>query len=181
MNRVETYTPNQEVESVDLNAIQDRALGSLKADSNNDLSALPAGMDGREWQYTTDLANATQIKVDASIDWMDRVVVAFYRGYGTSNVRPGQSNDYLYDGATLITAKGYTGKGAKDAGAVNAPTAGNPPVPAPGTSWAVQIVTNLWLYANPSDGTLWLYNATGSTIKEPNLTVLATAKTGKRP
>ena len=51
---------------------------------------------------------------------------------------------------------------------------------ASGTSWAIQLVTNLWLYIDPSDGSLKLYNDTGSTIRSPFLWFFATGDTGKR-
>ena len=183
MKRVQTYTVNQQVASAELNAIQDDAVGFLPAVSNNDLAAMPNGMQGIEWQYASDLATATEVKVDganAVASWLDRILIVFFRSYSNGNWQPGGSDDYLYDSTALTLQKGYTGGGARNATNTAAPSSGDPPVPATGVSWAVQIVTNVWLYAKAADGGLYLYNNSGSTLFKPNLTVFATADTGKR-
>ena len=54
-------------------------------------------------------------------------------------------------------------------------------MPASTTSWALQLTTNVWLYAVPTTGVLSIYNGTGSNIVVPMLLVRGTAKTGKRP
>lgn len=182
MKRVQTYTVNQQVASAELNAIQDDAVGFLPAVSNNDLAAMPNGMQGIEWQYASDLATATEVKVDganAVASWLDRILIVFFRSYSNGNWQPGGSDDYLYDSTALTLQKGYTGGGARNATNTAAPSSGDPPVPATGVSWAVQIVTNVWLYAKAAGG-LYLYNNSGSTLFKPNLTVFATADTGKR-
>ena len=96
-----------------------------------------------------------------------------------SDQEPGGVNDYVFD-YTPAFRIGYTGRGALDAGAA-APSALHPPVPASTTSWALQIATNVWLYAHPSTGVLWIYNNTGVVLRHPVLIVTATGATGLRP
>jgi hypothetical protein len=181
MKRVHNWTLNTEVASADLNTIQDRAVGLVTASLNNTLPAIIRGMDGVAWQCNTDVANGTLIAVDATIDWRDRLILAWYRGYAGTN-GPGTSGDYTYASTTLYSNIYYTGLGARDAGGVNAPTNGNVPVPAADTSWALNITAGgVWIYADPSNnGTLTLYNNSGSAVKSPNLIVFATNKTTLR-
>ena len=59
-------------------------------------------------------------------------------------------------------------------------TVGNPPVRANGSSWAVLLGVNLWLYIDASDsGKLKLFNDTGSTLRTPYLRLSGT-ETNKR-
>jgi len=183
MKRITTYTPGQQVASADLNALQDQAVGLVASSSNNHLAAMASGMQGVEWQYASDLANATEVKVEgasAVASWLDRIVIVFFRSYSNGAWQPGGADDYAYDGTTLYVQKGYTGGGARNGANSAPPSNGDPPVPASNVSWAVLITTGVWLYAKASDGMLYLYNDTGSSLRKPNLTVLATADTGKR-
>ena len=183
MNRVQTYTVNQQIASAELNEIQDNAVGTLPSDANNDLSALAGGMQGVEWQYASNLATGTEIKVDGGTlsSWIDRIVIAFFRYYPSNgNYQPGGSDDYLYDSAAIRTIKGYTGDGARNATNTAPPSNGDPPVPSTGVSWAIILDTDIWLYAKATDGALYMYNNSGATIYKPSITALATAVTGKR-
>lgn len=182
MKRINTWSGGQQVESAHLNSIQDRAIGAVAAGSNNHLSAMADGMQAVEWQYASNLATATEVKVDGTAlsSWLDRIVIVLYRGYGTANRQPGAIADYLYDSTTLYLAKGYTGNGALNLTHTAEPSNGDPPFPAGNISWATQLTTNVWLYAKASDGALYLYNDTGAAIECPNLTVFATADTTKR-
>lgn len=183
MKRITTYTPGQQVASADLNSLQDQAVGLAASASNNHLASMASGLMGFEWQYASDLADATEVKVEgASVvpSWLDRIVLVFFRSYSNGAWYPGGADDYAYDGTTLYVQKGYTGSGARNGANSAAPSNGDPPVPASNISWAVLLTTNVWLYAKATDGALYLYNATGASLRKPNLTVLATADTGKR-
>lgn len=183
MKRINTWAGGQQVESAHLNSIQDQAMGIAASASNNDLSAMASGMMGFEWQKASALVNATEVKVESAsvvASWLDRIVIVFFRGYTVANRQPGATADYLYDATTLYVAKGYTGGGARNATNTAAPSNGDPPFPAGSISWATQLTTNVWLYAKATDGALYLYNDSGADIECPNLTVLATADTGKR-
>lgn len=184
MDRQQTYAPGDQIAASDLNAIQDKAVRGSWGSVANVITSTYSTMTGAKlvhWQYGTgaELANATLCIVDDSIDWRDHVVLAFYAPMGAANEEPGAADDYGYDMAPSATRMGYTGKGAKDAGAA-APTNGNPPVPAAITSYAVEITTNLWLYADPNDYKLKLYNNTGANIRRPILWVAGMGKTGLR-
>ena len=185
MDLVQTYTVLQQVLAAELNSIQTRALGLRAADSNNDLLALPEGMLLRHWQFSGDVLTNTLTLVDGSLDYRDREVLFFWRGGTTANTRPGQANDHLYSESgsvgVLTVQDGYSGTGARDAGGVNPPSVGNPPVQASGVSWVVQIVTNLWLYCHPTTFKLLLFNNTGAAMKDPHLLMFWSEKTGKRP
>ena len=177
MERIATYTANAPITSTQLNDLQDVTVGLISGSASNVLSA--AGCDGCEWQSTANLLPSTQIKVDATRDWRDRVLTVLYYSPSGANTQPGGANDYDYDYDITSLRKGYTGRGGLDAGSAD-PTNGNPPVPAAGTSWAMEIATDIYLYANATDGSLYLYNDAG-TIKIPILSITATAPTGLRP
>ena len=179
MERIATYTANAPITSTQLNDLQDVTVGLISGAQNNVLSA--AGCDGCEWQSSAaTLVTATQVKVDGTRDWRDRVLtVAYYEPSG-ANTQPGGASDYEYDYNINKLRKGYTGRGGLDAGSAD-PTNGNPPVPAAGASWAMEIATDIYLYASTVNGSLWLFNDTAGTIKIPILSITATAPTGLRP
>ena len=184
MDAVQTYVPNQQILAAELNGIQARAVGMQRSDNFNHYAdpgtLLPEGLTSRLWLASTGVMNDTvSALIDASIDWRDRVLVVQYSAGAAVTERPGSANDYLADYA-VTTRRGYTGRGALDAGAA-APSTGNPPVPASGSSWAMKAATNVWLYAHPTTGALYVYNATGGDIFVPQILVLASAPTGWRP
>lgn len=179
MERIATYTANAPITSAQLNDLQDVAVGLVSGTNANVLSA--PGCDGCEWQSSAgSLSNGTQVKVDASKDWRDRVLTVAYYSPAGALTQPGGANDYKYDYDIPSLRKGYTGRGGLDAGSAD-PTNGNPPVPAAGTSWAMEVATDVWLYASTVDGALYLYNDTAGTLKTPILSINATAPTGLRP
>ena len=179
MERIATYTVNAQITSAQLNDLQDVTVGLISGANNNVLSA--AGCDGCEWQSSSaTLASTTQIKVDATRDWRDRVLTVLYYSPTGANTQPGGGDDYQYDYDITALRKGYTGRGGLDAGSAD-PTNGNPPVPAAGTSWAMEVDVDIYLYASTVDGSLWLYNDSLGTLKTPILSITATAPTGLRP
>ena len=107
------------------------------------------------------------------------LTVLFYAPSG-ADTQPGGANDYQYDYDIPSLRKGYTGRGGLDAGSAD-PTNGNPPVPAAGTSWAMEVDVDIYLYASTVDGSLWLFNDSLGTLKTPILSITATAPTGLRP
>ena len=176
MKRIQAYVSNQQILAAEMNSIAAASGG----DSNNTISAIGTGLDVFSWIYNAaELANATPVKVDGAMDYRDRIITVSYNIPTGSDQEPGGVNDCVFD-YTPAFRIGYTGLGGLDAFSV-APSAGKPPVPASTTSWALQVIANVWLYAHPSTGSLYLYNGTGSAIRRPTLTVHATGKTGKRP
>ena len=181
MERIATYTVNAQITSAQLNDLQDVTVGLISGANNNVLSA--AGCDGCEWQSSTaSLLTATQIKVDATRDWRDRVLTVLYFAPSGSDTQPGGTNDTDYDYEVTSLRKGYTGRGGLDAGGFD-PSNGNPPVvtSTPPGSWALKVDVDIYLYASTVDGSLWLYNDTAGTLKTPILSINATAPTGLRP
>ncbi len=180
MQAVQTYVANQQILAAELNDIQTRAAGLVTANSNNTHTTLGDGVVIVEWMYdTADFAAGTLVKIDGATDYRDRMLTVAWSVPSGSDQEPGGVNDYLLD-YDLVMRRGYTGTGALGAASV-AVSAGVPPVPASTTSWALQVIANVWLYAHPSTGSLYLYNGTGVAIRRPTLTVHATGKTGKRP
>ena len=201
MDRLVTTVLGQKVPNVLVTYLQDLTVAQRPA-QYGDLTAMTGGAEVRLWQATADLTNTSIANVDTDVvkvintgvtpntlvdsafSWYDREVFGVYRAYGGADQRPGQANDYLFDQAAPVLFWGYFGKGAL--AAASAPvTATVPPVPASGSSWAVQIgyptTTGRWLYVDPADGELKLYNDTGSTQRTPSLWLIASAPTGKRP
>lgn len=186
MKRIANYSALTPLPAADMNGIQDRAVGLVKSDaSGNDLTALADGMQGILFQMATagGLANATLIQVDAAtIDWKDRFVWGTLVRLTSDNERIGQSVDYRFGyGATITHFAGYTGLQALSNVTTGAAVSnGNPPLHdtgAGGTSWAVDITSNIHLYTQ--DSKLYLYNNSGATIY-PVLIVFASGDTGKR-
>lgn len=178
-----------------LSGAQEIMAGFRAADSGA-LSAMNGGLEGRVWQPSSALTTGNLALVSgktveyvnsatspatfttANLSWYDRVVLGFYRSVA-ANAGVGGADDSHFDNNAPVWFMGYLGKGAKDAGNNNV-TAGNPPVRASTTSWAIQVKTNLWLYVDPANDKLYLYNDTGST-ERPFLFFFATAATGLRP
>lgn len=179
--RQQTYVPNSQVLSADLNGLQDKVASlTPSSGSGNGLLGMPQGFDG-QIHCGAVWTNATVVTLDTQLDWHDRMLLCFYRDLGNINRAPGQANDYLFDANALTTAFGYTGKGAKGAAGV-AVVSGTPPVPAAGSSWAVKILSNLWVYSDPNNSQhLYVYNNTGADIAAGSLLILFSAQTGKRP
>lgn len=192
------YGPGNKVWSVELNTIQERAASALVSSAaSNDLAAMASGSVAIVWQYASTLATGNLLTIigknvvvsdgaggttTAAVSWRDRVIYsAFFRDFASVNNIPGAVNDYEYGfaGSNYSNFPGYFGNGAKDAGGANV-TAGNLPVPGAGTSWAPLVTSGLYLYVDPADDALKIYNDTGSTITAPFLHLELSAPTGKR-
>jgi hypothetical protein len=200
MNPLYTSSIGQKIPNVFIDYGQEITMAMRMAAYNEFYTAygMVGGIEARVWQLQTNSATATIDFVDedniatidtgvnpntvvsTAFDWSDRLVFGIYRGLGGANRIPGQANDYLYDAVAPTLFWGYLGQGALD-GASAQVTAGNPPVPAAGTSWAIQITTNVWLYLDATDGRLKFYNDTGALIYAPTIILFATAPTGARP
>ena len=180
----QTYVSNQQILDTELNDLCTRAVGARPADTTNQLitgTVMPNGLSELVWVMgggSNVVLAGNLAQVDTTTDWRDRVLFVQYAEL-TSGVSPGNVDDYLFDVAPIARV-GFTGTGALGAASA-AVAAGVPPVPASTTSWALQLTTNVWLYAVPTTGVLSIYNGTGSNIVVPMLLVRGTAKTGYRP
>lgn len=173
MDRLTTFSTNSVVPSATLNAMQDRAVGMRLTTqaAASELTAMAAvtgggaGLECRLWASdASGVAAADLLLIDDSADWRDRLVFVWWQNIGAANVRAAQANDYTNDGTLVVvnTRMGYLGTGGKDAGGAS-PSAGNPPVTAAG-KYRVEIATNVSLYADASNGKLYIYNANGAAI-----------------
>ena len=187
----QTYVPNQQVLAAELNDLCTRAVGASPAGftgSYNNLfrtpTLTPNGITEVFWIPAAGSVNTGGFDpVDSLIDWRDRVIVVNYVAIGAANRAFGSADDYLFDANMSVPRVAYLGTGGRTA-ALAAPSAGNPPVPAVGASWAMEILTDVWIYAAPSGarvGELQIYNNSGVDLALPLLFIRATAKTGYRP
>ena len=174
---VETWTPNLEVASADLNSIQQLLYALRAANGTNSWSSIP-GAQEVAFQSASDIADATLMLIDESIDWRDRIVRGEYLDHTTSDAYPGAANDYDFSTGTLYTFMLYTGTGGLDSGGSEV-TNGNPPTSSAG-QYAVQIFSGFWIYCDPTTGKLKIYNNTGGAKKTPTVFARCTADLGKR-
>lgn len=199
MNPLYTSSIGALVPNVFLNYVQEIGVAQRTA-AYGEFAALgtDGGIEGRLWQAQANMATATLLFVDTDstsvvntganpnalasgpFDWSDREIFGIYRALGGVTRVPGEANDYLFDAVAPTLFWGYTGLGAYSGGTTQV-SAGNPPIPAAGASWAVTIAANLWLYLDPVDGEMKIYNNTGATLDTPTLWFFATAQLGARP
>lgn len=166
MRKITDFSPSQQILDTFLDQLQDEQTGTIKADSNNDLTSLLAGFDCRIWQDRTGIASAAApVKIDASINWHDRILFGVYFNLTAAANGLGGANEYNFSALASTLFTGYTGTGGKD-GAGSDPTAGNAPVLGAG-KYLVQADSttgNVRLYSSISNNALYIYNATGGTI-----------------
>lgn len=179
MRPLNTFTTLQQIPSAFLNDFQDETMGARVADGNTEFAATTLGADTIITQTSALILNDNLAQLDASVSWLDRLVVV--NGWlFTVNQRVGQTNDYELNDPTAsvrtIMAQGYTGTGALSdttTGAVVSAT--NPPVNGVAAfrsyapvlyraSSGVSTYESVWLYAVPSTGELAIYNGTGTPL-----------------
>lgn len=176
-----TWTTNQQVESADLNQLQENAVAMRPSSgtATNSWASVLNGLQGVMFQLETDLANATVITIDASIDWRDRVLYGWTLVYGAATY-PGNGNDTNMNsgGASLYQFMLYTGTGALDAGAAVVSN-GNPPASG---YYADMGVANVSIFCDTdaAGGKLRIYNNSGAVFYTPTVFVFATQDLGKR-
>lgn len=198
MKRLQTYSALTQVTSTVLNGIQDRALSSQAANSNNAISSSVLGGESLFWQGQ--VIHGQLLKIDDYNDWRDRLVHGWGRALDVDADRVGQSSDYNLngyldpglsgsDGDLVRYFHGYTGTGAySTTGAATAVSNGNPPVNGAATvrSYYLQVAyrttntVNIAMYCDPTTGALYLYNLDASADVYVILHVFASAKTGLR-
>lgn len=180
MDRVQTYVFGSIVASTELNGIQNRAVGGEPSAQGN-LTVCNPGERVVHFEAPADLADKTLLTID-DLNWKDYVLhwTLYQKPSGSQTI--GDTNDYVWGntpGGGVTMGIAYLGLGADD-GTGNQVVNGAPPVPASGTSWAIEIATGLWLYCDGFDGFKpKLYNNTGGGIRTPYVR-LAGTKTNKR-
>lgn len=157
-------------QSADYETLEERAQGVRRA-SESDASA--ASTDGADevvyFSGASGLADATVHLLDDEHDWRDRIVTVGCVQLGSAAVRPKGASSYTdYGTLTQSDLVGWLGDGAYSnvGGAGTAVSNGNPPLAATGgvTSYRLTVLASTFLYASPTTGALYLYNATGGAI-----------------
>lgn len=192
--RVNEWAPHDDVESADLNEIQDLIREARPADTDNNLTSTAAkGGSLLRWQADTALATGTEQLIDGSADWRDRwVKVLFVRTSQTQRMGQGGSpgdaalNTVTSSGPARSTSQGYTGSGAYSNTTTSASVSnGNPPLNSVGTARSYAVIVDdlgtlpVYLYADPTNGKLYLYNDSGSSLW-PYVEVDASGDVGMR-
>lgn len=183
MLAIQTYVANQQILAAELNTIQFRTMGKRAGDLNNEFPSYGAsdttGPDSIVWMYTAGIATGTLLALDQG-DWRDRyLLVMAALPAGGSNDMPGNVNDINFQGTAGI-GYWYSGLGAYSAlGPPVVVSNGAPPISSAGASWRLDLIANLYLYVEPADGILKLYNDTGAPVI-PFFDIRCSAKLAKR-
>lgn len=186
MKRVFTAVAAALGASADQNSVQDRALGLIPTTKNQDFGAYVEGSIGGIWQASAGIATVQIAQIDDTFDWRDRLLTGDFFKNSNADQRAGAATDYNLDstvaGAGFTHFYGYTGKGGYSTTAGAAVAATSPPTrgAAAFRSYYINAGSDVYLWADPTNGSLWIYNGNGFTIY-PLLTILGTGKTGKRP
>lgn len=172
MRRENTWAPLDDVESTDLNAWQDVTSGVRGADSNG-FTVSMVGEDGLNYQGT--VADGVLALID-SHDWRDRKIGGHFRRLSAATVVGGVSDYQQNDASAGLAVSTFEGRYLGTGGISNLTTGalvsnGNPPLIGKGanTSYAVVVDDlgasgNVLVYCSPSDGHLYLYNASGASV-----------------
>lgn len=165
--------PGDMYASADYETLESRAAG-VRASSGGEVTEANAraGLDTVYDQRASGIPNAVPTVIDANHDWRDRVIEVLAFSFSSANERPGGSADYTdwstIGGGTPAVLAGYLGTGAlSNVGTGAAVANGAPPVAGTGgggTSYRLTIGANLYLYADPTSGSLSIYNATGAAV-----------------
>ncbi len=180
MDRVQTYVAAQQILAAELNNIQAQAVGASTGQSLfNILFGCPPGLQALVYMMSGPTgAGSAPIVLETSRDWRDAMLYVFFRHASGLDQQPGAIDDVLNDGAATLRI-GYTGRGGLNG--ASAPSAGNPPIPLAGASWALQITTDVWLYASAANGNLTYQNNSAGTLYPLIAAIFATPATGFRP
>lgn len=172
MRRTTTHARGSHVRAAFLNAIQDEQVGFVPGSENPAGATAITGFDGR-YVCTPDagVANNTLAVLDDSVDWRSRLLRGAFVRLETAAQRLHGADSWQANDPTRPVAvrlfEGRTGTGGLGAAAA-AVANGTPPVIASG-AFAVVVdeagsgAARVYLYA-AADGSLCLYNASGSTL-----------------
>lgn len=173
MRRNTTFSAGSDVPAATLNAVQDEAAG-LVAGTENPSGALDlTGVDGR-YLCTPDagVADGHYAVLDDSIDWTARALWGVFLHLESAAQRQHGASSWQFNDTSRAIAlrfyRGRTGTGGLGAAAADVAN-GTPPVVAAG-AFAVLVdegassADRVWLYADPDDGSLRVYNDSGATL-----------------
>ncbi len=181
MNRLSTYAILSEIASATLNLLQDLVHGTTEADTGtggytNEWTEI--GSHAVHFQSAVALPDGEPVTLDTSRDWRKNVITGWFRATATGAHRIDAASDYLLNSLTASVSNAsvwvYTGSGAYNdvsVGSGGDVAVGDPPVNATSvrTSYAGVALDEgsgavVWLYADPSNGYLKAYNATGTAL-----------------
>ncbi|MCC7542343.1 MAG: LamG domain-containing protein [Deltaproteobacteria bacterium] len=112
------------------------------------------------------LANGVERLVDSSIDWRQRFLSGMGRVH-TSEIRPGEAGDMNHNGASSWDAAGFTGPGLRAPRVASMTFSGGAPtgyvVAAPNHAVFLDAAKKVALFADSSDGALYVRNDAGGT------------------
>lgn len=155
--------------SADYELLETRAVGMRVGSGSTASASSDDGGDSISWWHSSGVADGNLRVVDANHDWRNRVIRAEAVELSAADRIPRGASSYNDMGsATQHRAVGWLGTGAYSAvaGSGTAVSVGAPPVAASGgvESYRLTIATGVYLFADPTTGALWIYNASGATI-----------------
>lgn len=144
------YGPLSKLRAADLNAIQD-AVVFRRVTDGAELDALPGVQAGRvAVAIAASCASGPATTVlDEGDDWRYRLATVWL-AVASDDIRPGGASDAYVGTSTQARQLWYAGAGSTDAAAA-------------GNAYAIQIATDVWLYADSSTGALKIRNASAGT------------------
>ena len=182
-HRTTTFSAGSHVPAASLNTQQDRA-HTLDLATATDAGA-PTDTQGADWityqSPDAGIPTGDVVTLDASDrDWRERILNATARFVTIAARRWGRADEHVGNdpaSCNVRTALGVTGPGAYGAASA-AVAAGVPPVVASGScpiALDVRSDGEIWIFADPTDGSLKLYNDT-TTPLHLDLLVMATGR-----
>lgn len=187
------YASLSEVLSADLDAWQEKTVGARPSSTASEFTSTMVGADRLHIQLNASWANATIKTFDTSIDWRDRQLRGTCALLTGSTQRIGQAddddcNDPIGTTVHVCTFEDeYTGKGAySDVATSAAVSNSNPPINGAGAVRSCAVVIAdigsgyVYLYVDPTDGSLCGYNNHGAAVYL-RIVIEGTGPTGLRP
>jgi hypothetical protein len=182
-HRTTTFSAGSHVPAASLNTQQDRA-HTLDLATATDAGA-PTDTQGADWityqSSDAGIPTGDVVTLDASDrDWRERILNATARFVTIAARRWGRADEHVGNdpaSCNVRTALGVTGPGAYGAASAAVAT-GVPPVVASGScpiALDVRADGEVWIFADPTDGSLKLYNDT-TTPLHLDLLVMATGR-----
>lgn len=143
------YGPLSKIRAADLNAVQDNTLFQRVTDGV-ELDAVPGCAAGRiAIAFAVEVPAGTTVLCDAAASWLERLVTV-WTSTASDDIRPGEVNDEFVGTSTLAQKLWYTGAGATDVGAA-------------ASAFSALLDTDVYLYADDTNGRLKIRNETGGT------------------
>lgn len=182
-HRTTTFSAGSHVPAASLDTQQDRAHTLDPATAT--AAGAPADTQGADWityqSPDAGIPTGDVVTLDASDrDWRERLLNATARFVTIAARRWGRADEHVGNdpaSCNVRTALGVTGPGAYGAASATV-AAGVPPVVAAGScpiALDVRSDGEIWIFADPADGSLKLYNDTGTTL-HLDLLVMATGR-----